>query len=432
MPTKSTPIKEKKVPHVVVDRVRNAAKGSKAKAKTKTPLPKRRKATKAKTKESSVSTVGHAVTKPRKVKLTVLETPATPPPVIHRVRKTFHRKFIARVAVGIASFLLLCAISGTAFFVMKGKEIVYTQIEEPVAVTTVPEEEVVLTNQFPLGVDPLRKEIVENPSVESYFEEHVAINGTSGGIKVSWLGKVMGKLALMNWYQNLAAVSSRILVIESGERKEQVAEHFTKILGWTALEKAQFLSAIESAEPELSDGKFFPGTYTVVRGAKPDVVIPLVTDRFASEVLSRYGEGVESVVPLNDALIIASLLEREAYDFEDMRLIAGVIWNRLFIDMNLQIDATLQYAKGSKPTEPWWPKVKPSDKYISSLYNTYKNSGLPPAPIANPSLDSIIAALNPRKTDCMYYFHDKHAEFHCSVTYEEHVSLLKKFYGRGK
>ena len=100
--------------------------------------------------------------------------------------------------------------------------------------------------------------------------------------------------------------------------------------------------------------------------------------------------------------------------------------------MRLQIDATLQYAKGSKPSEPWWPGVRPADKFIASVYNTYENSGLPPAPIANPSLDAILAALNPTKTDCMYYFHDRQAEFHCSPTYEEHVELLKQYYGQGK
>ena len=68
--------------------------------------------------------------------------------------------------------------------------------------------------------------------------------------------------------------------------------------------------------------------------------------------------------------------------------------------------------------------MRPDDKYIESPFNTYSNKGLPPSPIANPSTDAIIAALNPKKTDCMYYFHDRKANFHCSVTYEEHVALL--------
>ncbi len=168
------------------------------------------------------------------------------------------------------------------------------------------------------------------------------------------------------------------------------------------------------------------------KGATPAEVAPLILDQFHTEVLSRYTTEVASVVPLHDALTIASLLEREAYDFEDMRHISGVIWNRLFIDMRLQLDATLQYAKGSKPSEPWWPKVRPVDKYIASAYNTYKYEGLPPTPIANPSLEAILAALNPSETECMFYFHDKNSGFHCAKTYEEHVALLKQYYGRGK
>lgn len=344
-----------------------------------------------------------------------------------------YKKIAVRFIFGSFLMFLCIAFVGIAFFVVQGKKIVNDKESNFYALTQ-PKGTFISTStpQFPIGVNPSKKEIIENKTVATFFDDHISLKNGQSGIHTSWLGKAIGKLALMGWYQNLASISSRILVIESGERKEQIADHFTKILGWTSSQKNDFLKAIENAKPELTDGKFFPGTYTAARGSSPDVIVPLITDRFQNEVLSRYGTAIEAVVPLNDALIIASLLEREAYDFEDMRLIAGVIWNRLFIGMNLQIDATLQYAKGSNPNEPWWPRVVPDDKYIISLYNTYKNSGLPPAPIANPSLDSILAALNPRKTDCMYYFHDKHAEFHCSKTYEEHVAALKQYYGQGK
>ena len=112
-----------------------------------------------------------------------------------------------------------------------------------------------------------------------------------------------------------------------------------------------------------------------------------------------------------------------------MRYISGVIWNRLFIDMPLQIDATLQYARGTPGNNrTWWPVPVPRDKYIDSPYNTYQNIGLPPEPISNPSVDAIIAALNPRATDCLFYFHDTHGNFHCTATYEEHVELLREYY----
>lgn len=101
--------------------------------------------------------------------------------------------------------------------------------------------------------------------------------------------------------------------------------------------------------------------------------------------------------------------------------------------MPLQLDATLQYAKGSRASEKeWWPVPKPADKYLKSPFNTYANKGLPPAPIANPSAASVLAALNPVPTDCYYYFHADNAEYYCSKTYEEHVRKLRAVFGRGK
>jgi UPF0755 protein len=100
--------------------------------------------------------------------------------------------------------------------------------------------------------------------------------------------------------------------------------------------------------------------------------------------------------------------------------------------MPLQLDASLQYAKANNPNEPnWWPAVRPADKFIESPFNTYQNKGLPPEPIANPSVDAIVAALNPYSTDCVYYFHSPTREYYCSVTYEEHVRKLQEVYGTG-
>ncbi len=342
------------------------------------------------------------------------------------------RRLWVSVTSFVATFVIFVFVLSVSFFVIQGKQAIKEQTSHIAVDIEDTSMSPVSEAQFPVGVDPREKEIVENPEVDTFFVEHISDEETKVSMRGSWIDRALGKLALMNWYQNLASLSSRILVIQSGERKEQVADHFAKILGWSKEEKAEFLTRIQSDAPELEDGKFYPGTYTVERGAKPEEVATLILDSFRNEVLSRYTEDVEAVVPLKDALIIASLLEREAYDFDDMRQISGVIWNRLFTDMKLQIDATLQYAKGSKPSQPWWPKVVPSDKYIASVYNTYKNTGLPPTPIANPSLEAILAALNPRETECMFYFHDKKAGFHCTETYEEHVALLKQYYGRGK
>lgn len=288
---------------------------------------------------------------------------------------------------------------------------------------------------LPLGVNPQTKTMTEHPGIDTYIGTYVASNYTPSAATGNWMSRITARLAMMDWYQNLASPISRVLVIESGQRKEEVAANFSKILGWDKTKAAIFLDYLKKEVPVLSDGKLYPGTYVVEKDATPEAVAIVIADRFNAEVRARYSDEIEEIVPLKDALIIASLLEREAYDFEDMRYISGIIWNRLFIDMRLQLDATMQYAKttNSKTTPTkWWPVPVPADKFIESKFNTYKYAGLPPGPIANPSIDSIIAALNPKQTDCLFYFHDAEGGFHCSLDYAQHVTALKKIYGRGR
>ncbi len=103
------------------------------------------------------------------------------------------------------------------------------------------------------------------------------------------------------------------------------------------------------------------------------------------------------------------------------------MWNRLAQDMNLEIDATVQYARG-KTDEGWWSPIVPEDIVnIDSPYNTYKYKGLPPHPIANPGLDAIESVLHPAETDCLFYLHDNDRQIHCAITYEEHKLNIKKY-----
>jgi hypothetical protein len=339
-------------------------------------------------------------------------------------KKFFTREHASRLSV----FALLSgfvALSVFALFLIKTKEYIFDAVSIEPETT---EQEVSLENIFPLGVDPLREVIVENPQVETYLEQHISANlrRTPRG---SWFDHTLALLTQFAWYQNLASPISRILVVDSGERHEEITHNFSRILGWNAAEKERFASLVAETLPTLEEGKYFPGKYVVNKDASPEEVAAMLLEQFSVQVLSRYPEEVEEVVPLKDALTIASLLEREAYDFEDMRHISGIIWNRLFIDMKLQLDASLQYAKADQGSASWWPKVEPKDKYIDSAHNTYKHKGLPPTPIANPSIEAILAALNPKETDCLFYFHDQNGGFHCTKTYEEHVALLRQMYG---
>jgi len=337
------------------------------------------------------------------------------------LQQTLQRAGIILTVIGVVS---------AAGFLLWSKSIIHEATVIPQLVeTTLPESEI---NNFPVGVNSLAKKIHEDPDVEFYVETYLSID-TTNSRKGRLIDKVLAQIAQWSWYQNLASSVSRILVIYPGERREEVVANIGDMLRWNKDERTLFSNYIAQAEPLLEEGKFFPGRYVVPSDATPEIVADVLYERFAKEILARYGTEVESQVPLKDALTIASLLEREAYDFTDMRYISGIIWNRLFINMPLQLDASLQYVRGSKLTEKkWWPKIVPKDKYIESPYNTYQNPGLPPAPIANPSVEAVVAALNPRETDCMFYFHGAKGEFYCTETYEAHVTKLKEIYGRGR
>lgn len=339
-------------------------------------------------------------------------------------------KLVIRITYSIFLVAFVFA-SVCALFVIETKESAFDlALNENNVVETRAEE--IVSLPFPIGVNPHIETIKENPNVDTFFEIELT-SATKDHSKLSWWKRnISAKLAMFDWYQNLASPVSRILVIRAGDRKEEVVKSFGDILRWDTSERKVFETSIASTSPKIADGKFFPGRYVVEKDAIPEVVAQKVLEKFDTQVGSRYTNEIDAIVPFEDALTIASLLEREAYDFTDMREISGVIWNRLFAGMNLQLDATLQYARANTGDKEWWPVPVPNDKYITSPYNTYQNEGLPPSPIANPSPEAILAALNPKETDCMFYFHDRRSNFHCTKTYEEHVELLKKIYGRGK
>jgi UPF0755 protein len=288
-------------------------------------------------------------------------------------------------------------------------------------------------NSFPVTVNPRTKTITTDPTVEDFLSARGTGLAAAAGQTNDIFTWIVGEIVSIPAYRMLAASDLHFVTINPGFREEEVAHAFGRALNWSTKQQQDFLDHAHSTDPELSEGMFAPGTYTVHSAETPTEVQDALAARFDKQIGSRYSTTTAEQVPLTDALTIASILEREAGDWNDMRLISGIIWNRLFVGMNLQVDATLQYAKASNTTtKSWWPAATPKDKYIKSAYNTYQHAGLPPGPIASPGVAAVLAALNPKQTDCLYYFHDKNGVFHCSKTYEEHVALLKKLYGQGK
>lgn len=245
-----------------------------------------------------------------------------------------------------------------------------------------------------------------------------------GGI-MHYFNIPLSELASLSFYQNLANPSVRMISVQEGWRKEQVVESIGAKLGWDDEEKEKFLNAHIALGKETSEGFYFPQNYMVFKDAAPEAVSKLLIKTFDKKTSEIKKSKSTAIVNEDTALIVASIIQREAGGKGDMRLISGIIWNRIFAGMKLQMDATLQYAKGDE--DLWWPRVKSEDKYIVSPYNTYQNKSLPPTAIANPGLAALEAAYNPQKTSCMFYLHDKNRRIHCAKTYEEHKKNIEKY-----
>ena len=226
-------------------------------------------------------------------------------------------------------------------------------------------------------------------------------------------------LTKISFYLDLANPAMRIVRVQEGLRKEEVAEIMANKLGWDAQAKNDFINAHLALNTTNLEGHYFPKTYLINKDADPSAVSTTMFDEFSKKTENIKRPKSKEIINPDMALKIASIIQRESNGKTDMKLISGIIWNRIWSGMKLQIDATVQYAKGNEE-DGWWEQVNKGDTKIQSAYNTYLFTGLPPGAIANPGLAAIEAAYNPQKTSCMFYLHDKNRQIHCAKTYEEH------------
>ncbi|MBI4118571.1 MAG: endolytic transglycosylase MltG [Parcubacteria group bacterium] len=164
------------------------------------------------------------------------------------------------------------------------------------------------------------------------------------------------------------------------------------------------------------EGYLFPDTYYFLPKVEPRTVLLALTNNFKLKLKDFEEEVLMSGHTIHEILTMASLLEKEAYTYEDMRVIAGLLWKRIEIGMPLQVDATFLYINGKTTFDLTLEDLRKNE----SPYNTYKHKGLPPGPIVNPGLLAIRATLNPRETPYLFYLSDLASNIHFSRTFDEH------------
>jgi UPF0755 protein len=210
-----------------------------------------------------------------------------------------------------------------------------------------------------------------------------------------------------------------VTVVE-GLRKEQIADLLEEKIG---LNRIAFIN-------ETEEGYLFPDTYFIPKEASVSAVINILKRNFTK----KYTESVLDIAKshnhsMKDVVILASLIEREANNENDRKTVANVLKKRLLNDWPLQVDATVQYILGYDAYEKtWWRKnITLEELKVNSPYNTYVNLELPPSPICNPGLSSLIAAAEATgDTPYWFYLTGKDGVTRFSKTIEEHQSLIDK------
>lgn len=178
------------------------------------------------------------------------------------------------------------------------------------------------------------------------------------------------------------------------------------------------------------EGVMFPDTYLIPKDVTAEGVVAKLRETFAQKVDQKIlAKGFANNLTENQVIILASLIEREAKTDEEKQIIAGILINRLKAGIPLQVDATVQYAKGyDAAKKTWWAPVSVDDyKNVKSKYNTYLIVGLPANPICNPGIAAIRAAAQPQDTDYFYYLHDQDGKIHYAKTIEEHQKNIQEF-----
>jgi UPF0755 protein len=294
------------------------------------------------------------------------------------------------------------------------------------------------------GVNQISRNLYEQKLIKSmfYFEAYV------------WLEKIQAKFLageyILNTHMNIKEVteiltSGKILnkeknikIIEgwkiSDINKYLIDEAIiadnsflnlaqNKVSSWPyEIAKPEFLSDLP-ADADL-EGFLFPDTYRIFNDAKPEDIIIKMLDNFNKKLTPAMREAIKKQgKTIYEIVTMASVIEKEVTKSEDMKIVSGIFWNRVKNGQLLQSCATLAYILGVNKKQ-----YTIEDTEIISPYNTYKNKGLPPGPIANPGLNAINAAINPTETNYNYFLSRfDNGETIFSSTYEEHLKNKNKY-----
>lgn len=188
-------------------------------------------------------------------------------------------------------------------------------------------------------------------------------------------------------------ISRTKVTFPEGYTNEQMAVHLQEI--FPTFDTAQFLTLANGQQ-----GYLFPDTYSFFPTPTPAMVIAAMQQNYQNKLAPLEESIAQTGHSESDIITMASIIEKEAHGDNDRAMIAGILWNRIAKGIPLEVDAATV---------------------------TYTEKGLPAAPIDNPGLAAIMAAIHPATTSYLYYLHDASGNIHYASTYQQHEQNIKEY-----
>ena len=290
----------------------------------------------------------------------------------------------------------------------------------------------------------LEKEgIIRNSKLFNFYLKFKNVSGFKSGLyhvsKSMTLDEIIAELSGQGKDKDQNATK---VLIREGEQLTDIAKEVEKSTKYSAedfmakVQDEDFLRYLVQKFPKLLtqsyngyqvkyvlEGYLFPATYDMNDSKTLQMLITEMVAK-TDEVMSKYYDKIlASDYTLQEIMALASLIEKEGTKLEDRKKISSVFHNRIKENMKLQTDVSVQYALGEHKEA-----LSLEDLEVDSPYNLYQNYGVGPGPYNSPSEDAIVAAMEPEKTDYLYFLADIHTkEIYYAKTYEEHLELKAKY-----
>ena len=285
--------------------------------------------------------------------------------------------------------------------------------------------------------------IIRNSKLFNFYLKFKNVSGFKSGLyhvsKSMTLDEIIAELSGQGKDKDQNATK---VLIREGEQLTDIAKEVEKSTKYSAedfmakVQDEDFLRYLVQKFPKLLtqsyngyqvkyvlEGYLFPATYDMNDSKTLQMLITEMVAK-TDEVMSKYYDKIlASDYTLQEIMAMASLIEKEGSKLEDRKKISSVFHNRIKENMKLQTDVSVQYALGEHKEA-----LSLEDLEVDSPYNLYQNYGVGPGPYNSPSEDAIVAALEPEKTDYLYFLADiKTKEIYYAKTYEEHLELKAKY-----